>query len=190
MIVGVEGDATASETTAEMRTMADEFEDGSNGRWSAIATGDPIVSYIVEQDLLDTVLESLVITLVAVFLFLTAAYWLTGASASLGAITLLPVAFSVSWILGTMYLIGMPFNVLAGMITSLTVGLGVAYSIHISERYRLELERQGNVWSALQTTVTGTGGRCSAVPRPPSAASGRSPSRSSPRSGSSGSSPG
>jgi len=56
------GDATASETTAEMRTMADEFEDGSNGRWSAIATGDPIVSYIVEQDLLDTVLESLVIT--------------------------------------------------------------------------------------------------------------------------------
>jgi len=148
------------------------------------------VSYIVEQDLLDTVLESLVITLVAVFLFLTAAYWLTGASASLGAITLLPVAFSVSWILGTMYLIGMPFNVLTGMITSLTVGLGVAYSIHISERYRLELERQGNVWSALQTTVTGTGGRCSAVPRPPSAASGRSPSRSSPRSGSSGSSPG
>ncbi|QLK26577.1 MMPL family transporter [Natrinema zhouii] len=158
MIVAVQGDATASETTSEMRTIASDLEDGSDGSWSAIATGDPIVSYIVEQDLLDTVLESLVITLVAVFLFLTAAYWLTGASASLGAITLLPVAFSVSWILGTMYLIGMPFNVLTGMITSLTVGLGVAYSIHVSERYRLELERQGNVWSALRTTVTGTGG--------------------------------
>ncbi|WP_226042159.1 MMPL family transporter [Natrinema sp. DC36] len=158
MIVAVKGNATASETTSEMRTLAGDLEEGSDDRWSAIATGDPIVSHIVEQDLLDTVLESLVITLVAVFLFLTAAYWLTGASASLGAITLLPVAFSVSWILGTMYLIGMPFNVLTGMITSLTVGLGVAYSIHISERYRLELERQRNVWSALRTTVTGTGG--------------------------------
>ncbi|ELY82049.1 Patched family protein [Natrinema pellirubrum DSM 15624] len=158
LIVGVQGDASASETTEEMRTIADDYEDRGDGEWSAIATGDPIVSHIVEQDLLDTVLESLLITLVAVFLFLTAAYWLAGNSASLGAVTLLPVAFSVAWILGTMYLIGMPFNVLTGMITSLTVGLGVAYSIHISERYRLELERQGNVWSALQTTVTGTGG--------------------------------
>ncbi|MEY7852020.1 MMPL family transporter [Natrarchaeobius sp. A-rgal3] len=128
------------------------------GGVSAIATGDPIVNYIVEQDLLDTVLQSLLITLVAVFTFLSAAYRLTGNSATLGVVTLLPVAFAVSWILGTMYLIGMPFNVLTGMITSLTIGLGVAYSIHVSSRYTLELERQGNVWSALETTVTGTGG--------------------------------
>ncbi|MFA9504363.1 MMPL family transporter [Natrinema sp. H-ect1] len=158
LIVGVQGNASSAETTDEMRAIAGDLEDRGDGEWSAIATGDPVVSHIVEQDLLDTVLESLLITLVAVFLFLTAAYWLAGNSASLGAITLLPVAFSVAWILGTMYLIGMPFNVLTGMITSLTVGLGVAYSIHISERYRLELERQGNVWSALRTTVTGTGG--------------------------------
>ncbi|WP_226479275.1 efflux RND transporter permease subunit [Natrinema amylolyticum] len=158
MVIAVQGDATSAETTSEMRDVAGGIEDGSDDRWSAIATGDPIVSYIVEQDLLDTVLESLIITLVAVFLFLTVAYRLTGNSASLGAVTLLPVAFSVSWILGTMYLIGMPFNVLTGMITSLTVGLGVAYSIHVSARYTLELERQGNVWSALRTTVTGTGG--------------------------------
>ncbi|WP_121741196.1 MMPL family transporter [Natronorubrum halophilum] len=158
MIVGVQGGAAAGDTTDEVRTFADTVEDGSDGRWIAIATGDPIVSHIVEQDLLNTVLESLLITLVAVFVFLSVAYWLTGDSAALGAVTLLPVALTVSWILGTMYLIGMPFNVLTGMITSLTIGLGVAYSIHVSDRYTLELERQGNVWSALQTTVTGTGG--------------------------------
>ncbi|SEV86165.1 efflux RND transporter permease subunit [Natrinema salifodinae] len=158
LVIGVEGDASAADTTDEMRDIADGIEDGSDGRWTATATGDPIVSHIVEQDLLNTVLESLLITLVAVFAFLAVAYWLTGNSASLGIVTLLPVAFSVSWILGTMYLIGMPFNVLTGMITSLTIGLGVAYSIHISARYSLELERQGNVWSALRTTVTGTGG--------------------------------
>jgi len=73
-------------------------------------------------------------------------------------VTLLPVVFSVSWILGTMYLLEIPFNVMTGMITSLTVGLGVAYSIHMSERYSLELKRTGSVWEAMSRTVTGTGG--------------------------------
>ncbi|WP_226006925.1 MMPL family transporter [Natrinema salinisoli] len=157
LVVSIEGDASSSETTDGMREIAADFEDGDD-RWSVIATGDPIVSYVVEQDLLDTVLESLLITLVACLAFLTIAYWLTGNSATLGIVTLLPVALAVSWILGTMYVIGMPFNVLTGMITSLTIGLGVAYSIHVSARYTLELERQGSVWDAMQTTVTGTGG--------------------------------
>ncbi len=156
LVVAIQGDADGGETTDEMWAIAGNLEDG--GPWTATATGDPIVNYVVEQDLLDTVLQSLLITLVAVFTFLSLAYRATGSSASLGAVTLLPVAFAVSWILGTMYLIGMPFNVLTGMITSLTIGLGVAYSIHVSSRYTLELERQGNVWAALETTVTGTGG--------------------------------
>ncbi|NGM67662.1 MMPL family transporter [Natronolimnobius sp. AArcel1] len=180
LIVATEGDAAFADTTDEMRIIAGSIDDDGIGDdravasddeadnesvaaadysgVSAIATGDPLVNYIVEQDLLDTVLQSLLITLVAVFTFLSAAYWLTGNSATLGAVTLLPVAFATSWILGTMYLIGMPFNVLTGMITSLTIGLGVAYSIHISARYTLELDRQGNVWDAMNTTVTGTGG--------------------------------
>ncbi|MHC3436963.1 efflux RND transporter permease subunit [Natrialbaceae archaeon A-gly3] len=156
VVVAIQGDADGGETTDEMWAIAESLESG--GPWTATATGDPIVNYVVEQDLLDTVLQSLLITLIVVFTFLSIAYWATGSSASLGAVTLLPVAFAVSWILGTMYLIGMPFNVLTGMITSLTIGLGVAYSIHVSSRYTLELERQGNVWDALDTTVTGTGG--------------------------------
>ncbi|PSP59815.1 Patched family protein, partial [Halobacteriales archaeon QH_7_66_37] len=104
------------------------------------------------------VIQSLLITLVAVFAFLAVAYRVTGDTASLGGVTLLPVLFSVTWILGTMYLIGMPFNALTGTIAALTIGLGIAYSIHISSRYTLELERQGDVWAAMDTTVTGTGG--------------------------------
>ena len=159
IVVSVRGNAAFSDVTEEMRAIATAIEGGQgSAQVVATATGDPIVSYVVEQDLLETVLESLLITLIAVFVFLSLAYWAAGKGASLGTITLLPVAFSVAWILGSMYVIGMPFNVLTGMITSLTVGLGVAYSIHISSRYTLELDRQGNVWDALETTVTGTGG--------------------------------
>jgi len=155
MVVSVKGGASSGDVTDQMRAVAAEIDgDGL----TATATGQPITFEIVQQQLLDTVIESLLITLVAVFAFLMVAYRLAHGSAVLGAITLLPVAFSVSWILGSMYLLGMPFNVLTGMITSLTVGLGVAYSIHLSERFNVELARRGSVDAALRKSVTGTGG--------------------------------
>jgi predicted RND superfamily exporter protein len=156
--IGVTGNATAADGAADTRALAADLEAASDGQLDVVATGDPVINNEVEQSLLNTVIESLLITLVAVFVFLAVAYRLTGSSASLGVVTLLPVLFSVTWILGTMWLIGMPFNALTGTITSLTVGLGIAYSIHISARYELELRRQEHVWDALETTVTGTGG--------------------------------
>jgi predicted RND superfamily exporter protein len=155
LVVPIEGGADTTAVTTQMRDVASTMN-GDGAR--SIATGSPIVNEIVQNELLDTVIQSLVITLVAVFSFLMVAYRIQEGSAALGAFTLLPVALSVSWILGTMYVIGMPFNVLTGMITSLTVGLGVAYSIHVSERFNLELERTGNVWEAMDRTITGTGG--------------------------------
>ncbi len=152
--ISVKGGASSSAVTTQMRDVADSFDGGIH----ATATGQSIVFEIVQNRLLKTVVESLVITMLAVFVFLMIIYRIMEGSATLGAVTLLPVVFSVAWILGTMYLLGMPFNVLTGMITSLTVGLGVAYSIHLSERYNVELERQGSVWEAMETCLTGTGG--------------------------------
>ncbi|WP_336037949.1 MMPL family transporter [Halobacterium yunchengense] len=155
LVVSVSGGASGGDVTEQMRAVADAT---SGGGVEATATGQSVLFKIVQDQLLETVVESLLVTLVAVFVFLMLTYRLTDGSATLGAVTLLPVVFSVSWILGTMYLADIPFNILTGMITSLTVGLGVAYSIHLSERYMQELERQGGVWPAMRTAVTGTGG--------------------------------
>ncbi|QLD89033.1 MMPL family transporter [Natronomonas salina] len=155
MVVSTKGSADSGDVTSEMRSIAAGID--GNGV-EATATGQTILFDIVQKQLLDTVIESLLITLVAIFAFLMLAYRITEGSATLGVVTLLPVVFSVSWILGTMYLLGIPFNIMTGMITSLTVGLGVAYSIHISERYNIELRRTGSVWEAMSRTLTGTGG--------------------------------
>ncbi|WP_181686789.1 MMPL family transporter [Halorhabdus salina] len=155
MVISVEGGTSGSAVTTQMRDIAGTVD--SDGL-TATATGQTILFKIVQDQLLQTVIESLLITLVAVFAFLMFTYRITEGSASLGAFTLLPVVMSVSWILGTMYLLGIPFNILTGMITSLTVGLGVAYSIHLSERYNQELERAETMWDAMETAVTGTGG--------------------------------
>jgi len=155
VVVTVKGTAGTETVTRETRATADQARgDGL----TATATGSEVVNQVVQDDLLDTVIESLIVSVVAVFLFLMLAYRVTEGSASLGAVTLLPVALSVAWILGTMFVLDQPFNVLTGTITSLTVGLGVAYSIHLSERYMLELRRRGDVHEAMETTLTGTGG--------------------------------
>jgi predicted RND superfamily exporter protein len=155
LVVAISGGASGDAVTTQMRDIAADI--GSNGL-EATATGQPILFKIVQDQLLQTVIESLIITLVAVFAFLMLTYRITEGSATLGAFTLLPVVLSVSWILGTMALADIPFNILTGMITSLTVGLGVAYSIHLSERYNQELERADSMWEAMRTAVTGTGG--------------------------------
>ncbi|MFB6200735.1 MAG: MMPL family transporter [Halorhabdus sp.] len=155
LVVSIEGGASSSAVTAQMRSVADSIE--ARGL-DASATGQTIIFEIVQDQLLETVIQSLLITLVAVFAFLMIVYRISDGSATLGFVTLLPVVLSVAWILGTMYVFDIPFNVMTGMITSLTVGLGVAYSIHLSERYNQELERSDTVWEALDRSVTGTGG--------------------------------
>jgi len=155
MVVSIQGGASGSDVTEQMRAVA-TIVDG--GGLTATATGQSILFKIIQDQLLETVIESLIVTLVAIVVFLMAAYRLTEGSATLGLVTLLPVVFSVAWILGTMYLAGIPFNVLTGMITSLTVGLGVAYSIHLSERYNQELERREDAFEALRVALKGTGG--------------------------------
>ncbi len=155
MTVSVKGGVPSSDVRDQMAAVAESMDgDGL----TVTATGSAVLNAIVSDQLLDTVVESLIITLVVVFLFLMAAYRVTEGSALLGAVTLTPVALAVAWILGSMFLMGIPFNVLTGMITSLTIGLGVAYSIHLSERYTLELDRRDSVWEAMHTAVTGTGG--------------------------------
>jgi len=155
IVVSVSGGADQDDVTTQMRDVAAQL-DGDG--FETTATGSAILNKVVQDELLRTVIDSLIITLVAIFIFLMVIYRLTEGSATLGAVTLLPVVFSLTWILGTMFLLGIPFNAVTGLITSLTIGLGVAYSIHISERYNQELESTRDVREAMRTAVTGTGG--------------------------------
>jgi len=174
LIVGVRGNASYAETADAMRAIAATIDgrepaeergigagtsaDGGANNWTAVATGRPVVNHVIEESLFESLAGSFLVAFVAILVFLTLGYRLAGHAATLGVVTLLPVALSIAWILGTMSLIGMPFNVLTVMITSLGIGLGVDYSIHVSTRYRLELDRVGNAWEAMEATVTGTGG--------------------------------
>jgi predicted RND superfamily exporter protein len=152
-INGSRGNQLVADGIQQSATIVDEHP-----ALTATATGRPIIRAAVQQQLFTTILRGFAITLAVVFVLLVVVYRLTRDSASLGVVTMLPVLFAVAWILGTMAALGMRFNVLTALITSFTIGLGVDYSIHISERYVQELDRQGSVAGALRASVFGTGG--------------------------------
>jgi predicted RND superfamily exporter protein len=102
--------------------------------------------------------ETDVAALAAVLAVLLVAFRYTNGSASLGAVTLTPVLLGLSWILGVMYVLDIPFSFATATIGSIAIGLGVDYAIHMSERYRYELDRRDDVRTALEASVVGTGG--------------------------------
>jgi len=155
MAVSVDPEADGGAVDEQLDAVGAELEtDGT----AVTVTGEPIVGHIIQQHLLGTLLRSLAITLAAVLALLTVGFRVVHGSATLGVVTLLPVVFAVSWIIGTMYVLGYPLSVLNAIIASLTIGIGIDYSLHVSERFRDELARFGSVEEALARTVRGTGG--------------------------------
>jgi len=155
MVVTVDSGVDDDVVRDQMGWVADDA-DGEGV--SVIATGDVIVNQITADQLAETALLSLVVALLSVVVVLAVAYRLTEGSASLGVVTIVPVAFTLTWVLGTMALLNIPFNIVTGMITGLTIGLGVDYSLHVSERFNQELAQAETVAAALHETITGTGG--------------------------------
>ncbi|HEC94772.1 MAG TPA: hypothetical protein ENI45_02260, partial [Thermoplasmatales archaeon] len=76
----------------------------------------------------------------------------------LGFIAITPVGISIIWVLGTMHYIGYTLNVLTVTVTSLTIGIGIDYAIHATERFRLVADRTGDASKAVRETISHTGG--------------------------------
>jgi predicted RND superfamily exporter protein len=156
MQVAVQGDASTGTITAEMRDVATVIEGESE--LTATATGQPIIQEIVQDGLLKTLVQGFLITLGVILTFLIGIFWRRHGEPTLGVVTIVPVVFALAWVLGAMNLLGIAFNTETAIITSIAIGLGVDYAIHVSERFLEELELTGDPGAALDRTISGTGG--------------------------------
>lgn len=152
-----EGGAEYRAVTGDIRTVAAAI-DADSDSLTATPTGERVIVAITVTELLNGVIVTLFLTLAVVVVVLTIGYRLTQDSASLGVVTLLPVAFGVAWFFGTLWALDIALTLLTGVIVSLTIGIGVDYAIHLSERYKQELDWKDTVWEAMDVTLTGTGG--------------------------------
>jgi len=119
-------------------------------------TGDEIVNVLTEKTLNQGQTNSLLITIITSFILLAAIFYLRDGSLTLGIITAIPIIFCVGWILGAIYLMCLSLNMMTITISSLTIGLGVTYGIHISHRFIEELKKN-NIEQASLITVQSTG---------------------------------
>jgi hydrophobe/amphiphile efflux-3 (HAE3) family protein len=154
MAVSVNAEAPGEEITAQMDAVSGVLE--ADGR-TVTATGEPILNQLVQEYMLETLFTSLLITLLVIVALLMVVYRVVHGSATLGLVTLVPVVLVVSWVIGTMYVLDYPLSVLTTIVASITIGIGIDYSIHVSERFRAELDRTDSVDEAITTAIRGTG---------------------------------
>ena len=125
---------------------------GSNVK--AIVTGPLIITYKITSSLTQSQILSTAVSLVLAAIVLIVVY----RRPSLGLIAMIPVMMSMIWILGTIYFLGYTLNVMTITVTSLTIGIGVDYAIHVTERFRLVADKTGNIKKAVAETISRTGG--------------------------------
>ena len=72
-------------------------------------------------------------------------------------IVLTPVVLATLWVVGSMAILSLKWNVLTVMVTALSLGIGIDYSIHMWRRFEAERARTDDVWKALEETISTTG---------------------------------
>jgi predicted RND superfamily exporter protein len=132
--------------------LEEDLEDYGNVKTTV--TGYWSITHEITTSLTDSQILSTGISLILASIVLIIAY----RRFSLGVIAMIPVIVSIVWILGTMYFIGYNLDVLTISVTSLTIGIGVDYAIHATERFRLVADKTGDVVIALTETISKTGG--------------------------------
>lgn len=100
---------------------------------------------------------SIALTIIAALIVLMVFFWVTEFRPMLAVIAVAPILLVLMWVLGTMTLLGIPYNVVTALITALSIGIGVDYTIHVIHRFTEELERGKSLLDATTTTLATTG---------------------------------
>ncbi len=116
-------------------------------------TGSPFTRKAQLSASTRTLYTSLPIALVAAIILLTA----TMRSIRYAAVTVIPIVLVVAWLYGIMYVSGFALNFVTAMIGAISIGIGIDYSIHMTERFREELRRTNNSMDAIKLTANGAG---------------------------------
>ena len=152
VVYSVESDASQEVVTVEGREHASEF------RYTATATGSIVVFDAISGIIFESAIQGLLLSLLLTGGFLMVAYGVLESKPLLGIVNVFPIVISVAALVGTMRALGLSLNALTATLLSIGVGLGIAYSVHITARFVDEYERRETAVEALEKTLTGTGG--------------------------------
>ena len=74
-----------------------------------------------------------------------------------GVVTITPIGLVVAWLYAFMYGFGFGLNFVTATIAAVSIGVGIDYAIHMTQRFREELARVQDRVEALRRAAQGTG---------------------------------
>jgi len=131
---------------------AGEQTDDKPLTWVMI-TGRPITRYVASDAMQNEMQSSLILGSLFVFITLSIGF----KSFKQASITLIPILLVVVWLYGLMYAAGSSLNIVTVTIATISLGVGIDYCIHVTERYRESREKGESHNEAL----VAVGGACS-----------------------------
>lgn len=148
----IDSSASQGEAAVDTRAFAEEF------RYETTATGQIVVFDAVTDIIFNSSIQGLIIAIGLTGLFLIIAYAVLEGKPLLGVVNLFPILIAIAFLLGTMRYLGISLNALTGTILSISIGLGIAYSVHATHRFIDEYNAGAGAYESMIITLSGTGG--------------------------------
>ncbi|MDV7350302.1 MULTISPECIES: RND family transporter [Halorubrum] len=148
----IDSSASQGEAATDAREFAEQF------RYTTTATGQVVVFDAVTDIIFDSSIQGLIIALALTALFLIISYGVLEGKPLLGVVNVFPILIAIAFLLGTMRYLGISLNALTGTILSISIGLGIAYSVHATHRFVDEYNAGADAYESMIITLSGTGG--------------------------------
>ena len=125
-------------TNLSSGTYAEEGEEEEDKplTW-VMLTGRPITRFTASTAMQNEMQSSLVLGSLFVFCCLTVGF----RSTKQAFVTFVPILVVVVWLYGLMYVAGSSLNIVTVTIATISLGVGIDYCIHVTERYREERDK-------------------------------------------------
>lgn len=128
-----------------------EDEEDKPLNW-VMLTGRPVTRFVASDKMQSEMQSSLLLG----SLFVLATLSIGFRSVKQALVSLAPILLVVVWLYGLIYALGYSLNIVTVTIATISLGVGIDYCIHVTERYREEKEKGANHVQALH----GVGGAC------------------------------
>ena len=149
----------AVEDNEALQVLIDELESLWGGASGVITVtgGDALIALITEELAASQAL-SVGLVIAAALAILVAYFSISRSRPALGLITIIPIAVTLAWLLGAMWVFGISYNMGTALMVVLTIGIGVDYTIHLTHRFLEEHEEAEQVVDGIRNAMTTTGG--------------------------------
>ncbi|MDZ5811826.1 MMPL family transporter [Halorubrum sp. AD140] len=148
----IDADATQAEAAGDTREFAERF------RFETTATGQVVVFDAVTDIIFNSAIQGLIVAMGLTGIFLVVSYAVLEGKPLLGIVNVFPILIAVAFLLATMRALGMSLNALTATILSISIGLGIAYSVHATHRFIDEFNAGADAHESMIITLSGTGG--------------------------------